>query len=427
MELNELFTKAKMNEMGLIGACLLNEHQIVYVASNLDPKWFLNEDTRKAAELIIEAGTQQKILRDMLIDAKLTRLAATCIDKAYGMSHQIDEGIKKSKEHYASYQLTLLVKDADPGKPEKEIGRLMTGLQNIMSSSEGESSDAKYLLKIYEEAQEEQTQKLLSGKELIGHSCGIPKIDEIIDGIRKEHFWVVGGYSSMGKTFFALNFVKALLEQNVKVGIFSLEMSKQDILGRIFSIKTGIPSIKLLKGSLDEDSRKSFEEAKDLIKDKLHVYSEKSSLNEIMAAMNLLKIKENVEVFVLDYAQLVQDGNSSEYETLRKTSALLQAFCRKSGVSVIMLSQISNESAKNPNSFVMGFKGSGAIGASADLAIELSPNESREEREEKIINKKPFSVLCSVKKNRHGPIRDIELKFTTYCGRFEEDDGFSAM
>lgn len=427
METRDLFNKAKINEMGVIGACILEPSKALRASSDLRTEWFLNGETRKMFGLIKKSGTEQEILRNLVVKAKLGHFSALCMEKAYVISHEFDRGLSTMKEHFASLQLAELIDKIDISEPKQTSETLMAGLQNILSSSEDEQSDSEALLKLYGEAQAEQARKIENGETLIGHSSGFDKLDDIIDGIRKEHFWVVGGYSSMGKTFFALNLVVSLLKQDVKTAIFSLEMSKQDIVGRLLGIITEISSIKLLKGSLAPDESKKLTEAKELLKDKIFCYSEKSSLDEIMSSMLFLKLKEDIGVFVLDYAQLVQDGKSSEYETLRKTSSQLQAFCRKNGVSVIMLSQVSNDAARGGNSFVMGFKGSGAIAASADLAIELIPNETKEERDEKIVNREPFNVLCSIKKNRHGPIRDIELKFKTYCGLFYEDNEFEEI
>lgn len=425
MSIHEITQLAQINEIALLGSVMMNGSNAARLVANLKEDHFLSDHTKLFFSLVQRSITHKELLRNLVAENGLAGFAANAIDRAFMLDSDFEKAMKKQREYWMIYKSTQILISTTIEKPEEDIARLIQEMHSILESSESEECDPDALLDLYEKAQYEQAKKIEEGKPLLGYSCGISKIDEIIDGIRKEHFWVVGGYSSTGKTFFALNIATALLEQNAKVGIYSLEMSKQDLVGRILGIKSQIPSIRILKGILTDDEHRKIREAKDLIREKLFIHSEKNSIDEIITSMRLAQLKYGIDVFILDYAQLVQDGKSSEYDTLRKVSTELQHFCRQNKVSIIMLSQVSNESAKNPNGFVMGFKGSGAIGASADLAIELQPNESKEDRIRKIREKLPFAILASAKKNRHGPVRDIELEFTSSCGKFTEiSDGF---
>lgn len=422
MVMTDLFLNAKVNELALLGAALMQPNNAILISSEIKEDWILNSDMKKLYSVIRESIGGKDTQLNLISEKGLARVAAEAMEYAYFSSSEIKAGLAKCRENYTKFNLQRIGESINPDDPKNEVPRLLLELEGILDSFDGEESDSEALIRLYEDMQKEYKEKILSGKDLIGYSCGIKKIDDVIDGLRQGHLWVIGGYTSAGKTFFALNIVDALLEQKVKVSIYSLEMSKEDVVGRLIGMRSEIPSVKIMKGDLEDGELLRVREAKERFKGNLFVHSEKSDLSEIMASMQLSKIRDGVEVFVLDYAQLVHDRDSDQYNTLRKLSIQLQHFCRKNKVSMIMLSQVSNDSAKNPNPFVMGFKGSGEIAASADLAIELTPDESPEDRELKIKNREPFAILASIKKNRHGPVRQIGLEFQGIYGRFKQDD-----
>ena len=127
----------------------------------------------------------------------------------------------------AANQITLLV---DAGKPLEEVlesaGKLM--IQSAQTR-EQEDADIAAVIDEYTLAQNENHLRYEQGLGLIGLSSGYKWLDEAIDGIRPGHLWVIGGYSSAGKTFFSLNIAKNLVAQNKRVIFFSLEMSKKRV------------------------------------------------------------------------------------------------------------------------------------------------------------------------------------------------------
>src|SRR5690606_1031210 len=88
---------------------------------------------------------------------------------------------------------------------------------------------------------------------LIGISTGFKKLDDVIDGFRPGHFWVLGGYTSAGKTFASLNLVANLIKQKKRVVFYSLEMTEVDILSRLSGILTQQNTKKILRGQNEKD------------------------------------------------------------------------------------------------------------------------------------------------------------------------------
>lgn len=270
------------------------------------------------------------------------------------------------------------------------------------------SGDIETAITEYENLQKIYAEKIKNGIDLIGIDTGFEYLNKMIDGLRQGHLWVLGGYTNTGKTFMVLNIVANLIKQKKRIGFYSLEMSKVDIFGRLLGIMTGQNSLKLLKGISTNENKQVIENIKEEIKaSKMFLYTELSDLDKIKLSMIRENMKNKVDLFVVDYIQLMQADGKSEYENMKMAITEFQKLATQLKVSIIVLSQISNEAAKNRNSVVMGFKGSGDIGAAADLGIELLPDKEDLEEDKEFTseeNKMRYKadVKMVIKKNRHG-------------------------
>lgn len=408
-------------EKQIINESINNKYYLLHAK----PEYFLNSSTQKLFKIIQSSILNEEPYIDKIVEARLSPLYADCMMlDSYSPNPQAT--IDKQKTFWLQFKAKQIVNSYSKNNfedPQKEISELWNHLISIINGHDTELVEIEEVIRLFQEEQELYSQKKAEGKELIGYSTGYKKLDELADGLRSEHLWIVGGYTSAGKTFWSLNVVANLLKQGIPVSFYSLEMSKIDVFGRVIGILSGINSRKILKGLLNEEEKKKVENAKELVrKSGLRVHSEKNNLQEIMMSMNMEMITDKSKVFVLDYAQLITTTDASEYDTMRRLATELQSFCRKKKVPVILLSQVSNENAKSPESNIIGFKGSGALGASADVAIELISADDKDTRNDKIAKNEPLLIKLCVKKNRHGRIRNIINTFNGTCGLFTEDE-----
>lgn len=294
-------------------------------------------------------------------------------------------------------------------------GILAKANQLLYAIREDQSSGktAKELVRMYEDESVIQQNK----KGYIGIPSGLLPIDEVIDGIRPGHLWIVGGYTSSGKSFFALNIVQHLLTQKKRVVFYSLEMSQLDLTQRLISLISGINGTKAMKSRIPEEIE-LIDTAKGMIYESdLTIYQGLSDWDKIKLSILEENTKNPVDCVFIDYLQLILSREKSEYDTLRVVSSELQALAQELGVPVIALSQVSNEQAKN-ESIVIGYKGSGNIAASADLAIELRNDEpDQQSLREKIERGEPYLIKVLVRKNRHGRVGSWQGLFSTTNGR----------
>lgn len=308
--------------------------------------------------------------------------------------------------------------------PTENIKAYISNLQSEfitkISNQETTKNDIQSIVNKFEIKKAEYQQKKERGDKLIGTSTGYNKIDEIIDGIRPAHFWVIGGYTNYGKTTFALNIVANLIKQNKRVVFYSLEMEDTDIFAKLLGILSGDSGKSIMKGYA-KNNQEVENNIKEIINSKLSIHTGLFELSEILYSMQEEIINNPTTLFVVDFIQNMTVKNSkSEYETVTACALELQQCAKRLKVPIIALSQISNEGARNVSS-VMSFKGSGAIASAADLAIEIGiNNKTKEEWTEKKMKGEPVPMEIDVRKNRHGKTMLIDMMFDMHTGRFED-------
>lgn len=269
-----------------------------------------------------------------------------------------------------------------------------------------------------EKVQNDYQVKYEKGQKYLGFSCGIEKIDQSIDGVRPGHIWVVGAWTSTGKTQFALNIVNSLLEQDVSVSIVSLEMSRVDTLARLIGIRHKISSMAVLKGKNDVEVYEKIQEAKQFFSQApLQVHTTFFDLEKIKMVIRTDVYTKQVKFVVIDYVQnIISEKGSKEYDLMTQAATDLQALARELGITIYLVSQISNESEKG-NSAGAGFKGTGALEAVADLAIKLERDRKKEGPLDQYV---PLKI--KVVKNRHGFTGTIDNHFLWLkSGKVEEN------
>ena len=332
------------------------------------------------------------------------------------------------KNHTLRNLMTIgysLIEDTSEANESSDTDKIITKHATQLIGIDGgkkEESDITDAIQEFNETQEQFKAKLLDGTtSYIGIPTGFSKIDDIIDGLRPGHMHLIGGYTSAGKTQFMLNIIDNIIS-TTKVTLFSLEMSRVDIIARLLGIRTGIGASKILRHEFSEQwELDEYEIAKKRLVDSgLKIYSQTNLLDDIIMSMTRDIVINKTKVFAIDYAQLVRTKSNNEYEQISETAQRLQNFARENGVTIIILSQISNEHSKDQNRETMGFKGGGTLPASADLAIELVNVDNREERAQKLMDKIPFSMNCIVRKNRHGRTGIINFDFSPWNGKFEQ-------
>lgn len=307
-----------------------------------------------------------------------------------------------------------------------ESGRSTTTIQNLRDP----------LIEVITRA--EQARK--DGGGVTGVSSGFLDFDNLLGGLHKSDLIILAARPSMGKTSFAVNIAqnasgKLLSGDNrgAAVGIFSLEMSADQLAGRMLASAAGISSHQIASGQLsDADFRRLTEAASQLAELPLYIDdTPQLSVNALRARARRMKRQYGIGLLVVDYLQLMQGSKASSSDNrvqeVSEISQGLKTIARELNVPVIALSQLSRavESRDNKRPQLSDLRESGSIEQDADLVIFLYREEyylsrqlgAEEGMDEKTLKMKErleqmrgkAEVLIS--KNRKGPTGVVTLLF----------------
>lgn len=236
---------------------------------------------------------------------------------------------------------------------------------------------------------------------------GFPGIDNDLDGgFLRGEMVVIGGFTGLGKSYLAGQIMLNIAKQGFSIAYYSLEISNQTIVSRLIGSLSNIKPIRIQTGwlTLEENQRKQEAIAElECFEKYFSFYDNLYSLTEI--EKNLKETKP--EFAVIDFIQNIFSPGE-EYERLSFISLRLQKLAKEINGCFLVLSQLSNEAAKNPNPAVLEYKGSGSIAQICDLGFRM--------------NQKDFNQIeLILGKNRRGVSRRIfYLNFEDPGGRIYE-------
>lgn len=303
--------------------------------------------------------------------------------------------------------------------PSEIAGSMAIEAMNIVEQRPKEKTKASEVLKEIDAEQTEYVISNLEGRKTIGIPTGYRIFDDKISGLRPAHLIVISAYTNVGKTMFALNIARNVLNQGKRVVFISLEMSRRDIVGRLIAIEGCLPLSGIVSAGTDNEAYREYLKTSEKIgKMNFRVYSEKHELNEILMVMRAEEKREHVDLFILDYLQNII-GEGSEYELMTRSVRELQATLSKIGSTCIAISQISNDNRK-ANALEVNGKGSGAIRAASDLFLFLNYEDNDDDVIRKTNEGIPLFFTAYINKNRHGLMGTSRMVRDPMSGQMQE-------
>jgi len=256
-----------------------------------------------------------------------------------------------------------------------------------------------------------------------GISTGFYDLDDKLSGLQPSDLVVIAGRPSMGKTSLALGMAAhAATEHNKKVGIFSLEMSKEQLVVRMLSSKARLDSHSLRNGKIQsKDEWKRLVEAANKLSTAPIFIDDSGALTVQQMrgkARRLQKEQRGLDLLIVDYLQLMQGRSDAEsrQQEISDISRSLKALAKELQVPVVALSQLSRavESRKPPIPMLADLRESGAIEQDADVVIFIY----REDVYAPETDRKGIADIL-VSKHRNGPTGKVELMFHEKFASFE--------
>jgi replicative DNA helicase len=202
----------------------------------------------------------------------------------------------------------------------------------------------------------------------------LPEVDRIIGGFEFSDLIIVAGAASMGKTSFMLRLLQNLLQANKGIGIFSLEMSNNQLLTRLISMETGIKVKNIRYNELDQADWDLIHKCIGKYEDSRFVMdSQTSRLPDVLAKIRQFKIKHDIDIIFIDYLQLVVNNKKkgNREQEVAEIARSLKNLAKELNIVIVALSQLSRALTLRDNKRPMlsDLRESGEIEQAADTIM----------------------------------------------------------
>ena len=261
---------------------------------------------------------------------------------------------------------------------------------------------------------------------VIGIPSGFVDLDSKTLGFMPGQLIIVAARPAMGKSAFALNLLtNAAVKSNKAVAYFSLEMSKEELVGRILASEAMVDSQKIRSGKLEDEDWISLTNASGSLSETKIILDDTSGFSpiELRAKCRKLKMEYDIGLVVIDYLQLMNASktNASRQADISEISRSLKVLAREIGVPIIALSQLSRAPEQRPDHRPMlsDLRESGSIEQDADMVMFLYRDDYYNPEAEK---KNVAEVILA--KNRAGQTGTTELLWLNQYTKFVNLDKY---
>ncbi|MEX1014568.1 MAG: replicative DNA helicase [Candidatus Paceibacterota bacterium] len=417
-------------EISVLGSLMIDKNSIIKVASVLVPEDFYHPSHQKIYEVIINLFEKGKPIDVITVSSKLKEKG---VMKEVGGSDYLTELMEKvpTSAHVEHYASTVR---------EKRVRRDLINASSQINENATSFDDFDDLLddvekKIFKISQQSRTQKFTHIKEglpeayerleklhqgegegkIRGVPTGFGKLDSILAGLQKSDFIILGARPSYGKTSLALDIARNAALKKYKVGVFSLEMSGEQIIDRMIATQSQIPLWRLRTGKIhDETEFALIQKALDELSD-IPLFIEDTPSPNILHVRSMarkLQIEHGLDLLVIDYIQLIRPRNSSNssVQEVTEISRGLKSLARELNVPVLALSQLSRavdqREVKIPR--LSDLRESGSLEQDADVVMFLY----RKDRGTLDIAEEDKNIVeVIIQKHRNGPLGTARLHF----------------
>jgi replicative DNA helicase len=261
-----------------------------------------------------------------------------------------------------------------------------------------------------------------SGKSITGVPSGFVDLDRLTSGFQPSELVIVAARPSMGKTAFCLNVATHAAVEGQGVAIFSLEMSRDQLVQRMLTAEARVDSQRVRQGGLRDADFTNLARAAGVLQSCPVWIDDTPSLSllEMRSKARRLKAENDIKMVVVDYLQLMRSPEYSEnrVQEISDISRSLKALARELAVPVVALSQLSRASEQRGGErrpILSDLRDSGAIEQDADLVLFIHRPEYYDREDE---SKKGLADIM-LAKNRNGPTGDVQLRFSREYTRFD--------
>ena len=427
-------------EQSVLGAMMVNKEAINTAVEIIRPDDFYKEANKEIFEAIISLFNRNEPVDLITLTEELKR--RTTLENVGGMTYIANLSSSVAMTANVKYYcdivrdksiLRRLIRSSDEimnkaYEDTEEINAIIEKAEkNIFDITQGANKESfapisQVLLSSFAQIEERAANK----GSLTGLTTGFNDLDNKLSGMQKSDLILLAARPSMGKTALGINIVtNSALKANASVAVFSLEMSKEQLVQRIISSTAHVDLQKIISGNLVDDEWIQVVNSMGPLS-KMNIFIDDTagiSLMEMKAKCRRLKIEKGLDLILIDYLQLMQmDGHSeSRQQEISAISRGLKALAKEMVCPVIALSQLSRapELRSDHRPILSDLRESGAIEQDADVVLFLYRDEYYD-RESELKNIGEVIIA----KHRNGPTGSLELVFKNEYTKFLNKENF---
>lgn len=415
-------------EISVLGSLMIDKLAIIKVTDILTPYDFYHPAHKIIYEAILALFEHAEPIDILTVSSYLKKEKKL---KMAGGSDYLAELINKvpTSAHVAQY--AQIVK-------EKSVRRELVNASSEINENAFEGKDFDELLdgveqRIFGISQRSRTQRFVHLRDELpgayerleqlhrgdGSLRGIPtyfhQLDNMLSGLQKSDLILLGARPSYGKTALALDIARQVAIHGKSVGVFSIEMSREQIIDRLIGSQAKIPVWRLRTGRLSNDMEFSLvQQALDeLSKANLFIDDTPSpTVLQMRSSARRLQLEQGLDLIVVDYIQLVQPRTSSDnvVQQVTEISRGLKALAKELNIPVLALSQLSREVDKRDQKIprLSDLRESGSLEQDADIVMFIH----RKDRERMDLSEEDQNLIeLLIAKHRNGPTGVVQLRF----------------
>lgn len=430
------------SEQSVLGSLMIDKNAITKIADSLTPADFYAPAHQKIYQAMLTLFSKSEPIDILSVSNALK--ASGDLEEIGGASYLTElVNVVPSAAHITHYAKSIR---------EKRILRDLIGISSeIHESVFDEGAQVEYLIdtieqRIFSISQKSQDKRYVLIKDelhsayeriekihreggeaaLRGITTGFASLDNNLSGFQKSDLIILGARPSLGKTTLALDFARAAAKAGHTVGIFSLEMSREQIIDRLISSEAQVPLWKLRTGRLNEhDFDMIAQGALDRLSQMNILIDDTPSLSvmQIRSIARRLQAEHGMDILFIDYVQLIQPTGSGDnvVQQFTEISHGLKALARELNIPVVALSQL-NRSVDNRESQIpkiSDLRETGSWEQDADVVL-LIYRKDRTRTDPSLEDENTASIIIA--KHRNGPIGTIDVKFDPERVTFREID-----
>lgn len=415
-------------EQSVLGALLLDTSAIGLIAHFLRGEHFYSQQNRVIYEAILSLYDAQKPIDAVTLKSQLKSSGSlmTAGGQSYIANLLAVVPTAANVEHYAQIVKNQYVKR-----------KLIEVSSRAVEKAFDQTSDTRTMLdsiesEIFSIAEESTGRDFLSLKTLLADSynrleelsksdghlrgvpTGIPELDMKLAGMQDSNLLILAARPGVGKTSFAMNIALHVAARHKQpVAVFSLEMSKEELVDRLLVSQADIDAWRLKTGRLSpDDSQAVIEAMGDLAEAPIFIDDTAGqSILEMRSKARKLKLSQDIKLIIVDYLQLVDSGRKieSREQQVSYVSQNLKNLARELKVPVLVLSQLNRmveqRGTKKPQ--LADLRESGAIEQDADVVMFIY----QEQENDDVLDMGKKMMKLSIAKHRNGAIGELDLIF----------------